>query len=714
MYGRRSLFICALSLALMVIAVGCGGSAGSSTGSQSDLGVTAVAISPASASISCSSSQQFTATVTGGSNAAVSWSVDGVSGGNSSVGTVSATGLYRAPGASGTHTVTATSVADATKSASATVTISCAPPPKVSVTISPTSANLLVSQQQQFTASVTGTSNTAVTWAVDGVNGGNNSTGIISTTGLYTAPSQAGNHVVKATSVADTSKSASANVTVSNPISGQGVFTQRYDNARTGLNPNETILTPGNVNANTFGLLHIYPTDGMVYGQPLYVPNVSVPGEGTHNMLIVVTENDSIYAFDADLKDAEPLWHQSFVNGTNIVPVPTGDVGSTIFPVIGITCTPVIDPSTATAYFVVYTKENGTDYVQRLHAVDITTGAEKFGSPVLIQGQVNGTGIPNDGQGHVVFQGKTQLQRAAMLLLNGVVYIAESSHGDNPPYHGWIFGYDAKTLQQVSIWNTTPDGKSGSIWQSGAGLAADSFGNIYTITANGDFDGNRQFSDSFIKLGAKNLGLFDFFTPFNEQSLAANDNDLGSGGIMLIPGTRIGVGAGKEGSIYLVNLDNMGKFNPNQNENLQFLPNAIGTQFTDNNFSTPAFFNSWVYFIGENDSVRQFQLSNGLLTTSPVALSQNVFNHQGAQPVVSANGTTDGIMWAVERVPGQPNGGILHAYDATNVAFELYNSTQAGNRDLFGEATKFTVPTVINGKVYVGTQNGVAVFGLLP
>jgi len=363
-------------------------------------------------------------------------------------------------------------------------------------------------------------------------------------------------------------------------------------------------------------------------------------------------------------------------------------------------------------YFVVYTKENG-DYIQRLHAVDVATGNEKFGGPVQLQGSMNGTGLPNDGQGHVIFGAKTQLQRAAMLLLNGVVYIAESSHGDNPPYHGWIFGYNASTLQQVSMWNSTPDGSAGSIWQAGAGLAADSFSNIYTITANGDFDGKRQFSDSFVKLGAKQLSLFDFFTPFNEGTLAADDLDLGSGGIMLIPGTRIGVGAGKEGSIYLVNLDNMGNFNPNQNNNLQFLPNAIGTLGQENNFSTPAYFNSWVYFIGNSDSARQFQLNNGLLTTSPVHLSQNVFNHQGAQPVVSANGTSNGIMWAIERIPGQANGGVLHAYDATNIATELYNSTQAGSRDLFGQATKFSVPTIINGKVYVGTQNGLAIFGLL-
>ena len=707
---RRVVF-CALGLVLAFIEISCGGSKSQSTPvSQGESAPITVAISPTSASIGCSATKQFTATVTGGSPS-VTWTVDNVAGGNPTVGTVSQTGLYTAPASSGTHKLTAVSVTDVSKSASATVTVSCAPPP-VSISIAPTSVVLNTMQTQQFTATVSGTNNTAVTWSVDSVVGGNSTIGTISTTGLYTAPGVSGNHVVTTTSVADPSKFANARVTINLTISGLGVFTQRFDTGRTGLNPNETVLTPANVNVSTFGLLHIFPVDGNVYGQPLYLPNVSIPGEGTHNVALVVTEHDSIYAFDADLEDSEPLWQRSFIDPPAVTPVPQSDVGSTIFPEIGITCTPVVDPNTGTAYFVVYTKENGA-YLQRLHALDVASGEEKFGGPVELQGSVNGTGLPNDGEGHVIFDARTQLQRSAMLLLNGVVYIAESSHGDHTPYHGWIFGYNARTLQQVSIWNTTPDGSAGSIWQSGAGLAADSFGNIYAITANGDFDGNRQFSDSFLKLGAQNLSLFDFFTPFNEQHLADFDIDLGSGGIMLIPGTRIGVGAGKEGSIYLVNLDNMGHFNPNQNDNLQFIPNAIGTQASDNNFSTPAFFNGWVYFIGDSDSARQFQLVNGLLNTTPFALSQNVFNHQGAQPVVSANGTGNGIMWAVERIPGQPNGAVLHAYDATNVATELYNSTQAGNRDQFGEATKFSVATVINGRVYIGTQNGLAVFGLL-
>lgn len=703
---------CTLSLTLAILAISCGSSKSQQTNNQGVSGSISVSVSPTSANLACSAQQQFTATVTGGSNQSVNWTVDNVAGGNSSVGTISSNGLYTAPAAPGNHNITAISVADATKSATATATVSCKAP-VISVSISPTSVTLSPHQTQQFTATVTGTTNTAVKWSVDGVPGGNSTTGTISTSGLYTAPAS-GNHKVTATSVADPTKSASAQVTVNIVVSGTGVFTQRIDNARTGLNPNEGTLTPSNVNASSFGLLANHLVDGMVYGQPLYVSNVSIPGQGTHNVIYVVTENDSVYAFDADSKSNTPLWMTSFL-GPNVVPVPTGDVNSTIFPVIGITCTPVIDPTTGTIYMVAFTKENGTDYVQRLHALDITTGAEKPGSPVVIQASVNGTGAGNDGQGHVIFNPKTQLQRAALLLLNGVVYIAWSSHGDTPPYHGWIMGYNASTLQQVSVWNTTPDGSAGSIWHSGTGLSADSAGNIYAITANGDFDGNRQFSDSFVKLGS-NLALFDYFTPFNEQQLAAEDNDLGSGGMLLVPGTRLGIGAGKEGSIYVVNLDNMGHFNPNDNSQIvQFLPDAVGGNQppTDNNFSTPAFFNGFVYFIGENDQVRQFQLVNGLLTTSPVALSPNIFGHQGAQPVVSANGTSNGIMWAIERIPGNNEGGVLHAYDANNVANELYNSTQAGTRDQFGEATKFSVPTVINGKVYVGTQNSLAVFGLL-
>ena len=702
---------CALTLVLSIATISCGGSSSQTTSNDGSSGQVSVSVSPTTASISCTAKQQFTAAVTGGSNQTVTWAVDTIAGGNANVGTVSTSGLYTAPATAGTHTVTAVSVADASKSGNATVTVSCTPPPNVTVTVTPDEMALSPTQQQQFTATVTGTNNTAVTWSVDGVNGGNSSTGTISTSGLYIAPHNLSRHTVMATSVVDTSKSATAQVTVN------GVTMQRFDNGRTGLNPIESKLNPDSVNINSFGLLANIPVDGYVYAQPLYVPNVKIPGVGTRNVVYVATENDTVYAFDADSKQNTPLWKTSFL-GNGVVPVPEGDVGSTIFPVIGITGTPAIDPNTGTLYVVAFTKENDTDYVQRLHALDITTGAEKTGSPVVIQASFPGTANPNDGQGHVTFLPKIHLQRSALLLLHGTVYIAWTSHGDNDPqeYHGWIMGYDANTLQQKFVWNSTPNGKQGSIWQSGAGLSADDDGNMFAITSNGDFNnGISNYSDSFMKFG-ENLAIFDFFTPYNQQDLAGTDNDLGSGGLMLIPGTRLGVAAGKEGSIYLVNLDNMGGYHTDGNHVVQFLPFAIGGNegfHTDENFSTPAYFNGNVYFIGENDFAKQFQLSNGMLSASPVALSANQFGHQGAEPVVTANGTKGAIMWAIERIPGNGNGGVLHAYDATNIANELYNSTQANSRDLFGEATKFSVPTITNGKIYIGTQNSLAIFGLL-
>jgi hypothetical protein len=586
----------------------------------------------------------------------------------------------------------------------------------VTVAISPAAVNVTTSQQQPFHAVVTGTANTAVTWFVDGTTGGSASVGVISTSGVYTAPSTAGQHTVTVRSVSDASKSASASVTVTAAtVKLPSVLTQRYDNARTGQNLAETVLTPTNVNKNTFGKIAQYGVDGFIYAQPLYVPNVSIPGQGTHNIVFVATEHDSVYAFDADAKAPAAFWHVSFIDATNgITTVPQSDVGSTVFPEIGITGTPVIDPSSNTLYVVPFTKENG-NYVQRLHALDITTGQEKFGGPVTIQATVSGNGVGNDGQGHVPFQAKLQLQRSGLLLLNGVVYIAWGSHGDNGPYHGWIMGYSASNLQQIAVWNATPNGQAGSIWQSGCGLSADSQGNVYSVTSNGDFDlafGGQNAGDSILRmtLNGSALTVADYFTPFDQQTLASTDNDLGASGLLLIPGTRLGTAGGKNGSVYLVNLDNLGHYDPTDNSQIvQYLPGAIGTAVTDDNFSTAAYFNGNVYYIGENDPLRQFAFSNGTLSNFPIATSLNVFGHRGSEPVISANGTNNAILWAIEYVTGGGNG-ILHAYDANNVGKELYNSLQAGGRDTFGAAVKFSVPTVVNGKVYVGAQSELAIF----
>lgn len=596
----------------------------------------------------------------------------------------------------------------------------------VTISISPTAATLNTSQTQQFQATVAGTTNSGITWAVDGVPGGNSSVGKISTVGLYTAPAIKGNHSVTVTSAADPSKIAKASVKVNASGVLSGVLTERYDLARSGQNNSETILTPGNVNSAAFGKLASYPVDGIIYAQPLYVYHLSIGG-GTHNVVFVATENASVYAFDADDATRSAYWKRSFIDPSNdITPVPTGDVGSAIFPQIGITGTPAIDGNSGVMYFVVYTKESG-QYLYRLHAIDVTTGQDKNGGSVLIQGSVPGTSDWNsDGNGSIAFNAKYQLQRPGLLLVNGVVYIAFGSHGDNNQYHGWIFAYDAASLRQLGIWNSTPNGNAGAIWAGGTALSADSTGNIYVTTANGDFGlgFGPNASDSVLKLNFDRsvsdprtaITVADYFTPDNQQMLASEDNDLGSSGLMLIPGTHLGTVAGKEGSIYVVDLNNLGHYNTSNNNNIvQFLPGVLGNSAnggTDENFSTASYFNGNIYYIGDHDSVKQFAFDGHLLSTVPVDRSEDTFDELGAQAVISANGTSNAVLWAIEYVAGG-NPGELRAYDATDVAKELYASSQAGSRDSFGEAVKFSVPTVANGKIYVGAQYKLVVFGSL-
>ena len=510
---------------------------------------------------------------------------------------------------------------------------------------------------------------------------------------------------------------ASATVTVNSGVTNlDGVFTYKFDNARTGQNLRESVLTPANVNATNFGKLFTFTVDGEVYGQPLYVSSVDISGQGTHNVVYVATEHDSVYAFDADGKAKSPLWHVSFIDpSAGITAVPQADVGSTIYPEIGITSTPVIDPGTGTLYVDASTKENG-NYFHRLHALDLSSGAEKFGGPVTISGSVAGSGDGTDGSGHVPFQAKIELQRAALLLQNNTIYIAFASHGDNGPYHGWVFAYDATSLKQVGIWNATPNGNAGGIWQAGGGLAADSGGSIYGISGNGLADGGPDYGDTFfsLNLDAGGLSLADFFTPFDQKNLSAHDIDLGSGGPLLLPDQpgshpHLLTSAGKAGTIYLIDRDNMGGYSTTTDKVVQKISNAVGNNGTsDNNFCTPTYWQGRVYYVGAVDVAKAFALNNGTLSTTPQSTSSHTFTSFGATPAVSANGNTNGILWAIDR------SGVLYAYDATNLATELYNSSQAGTRDTLGTAVRFTVPTIANGRVYVGAKGQLVVYGLLP
>jgi uncharacterized protein (TIGR03437 family) len=491
------------------------------------------------------------------------------------------------------------------------------------------------------------------------------------------------------------------------------VVTYQYDNSRAGFNPRELALTKSNVTSSQFGKLFSYKVDGYLYAQPVYLPGVRIPGKGLHNVVYAVTEHDSVYAFDADSgggANSAPLWHVSFLNsaaGVTSVPATDTNCGQ-IAPEIGITSTPVIDLAAGTIYVVAMTKESSS-YIHRLHALDAATGAERPGSPVTIQATFPGTG---EGGATVTFNAKNYKQRPGLLLLNGVVYTAWSSHCDIGTYHGWLIGYDAQTLRQVSVYNNTPNGNEGSFWHGGAAPAADAAGNIFVVSGNGTFNtSGSDLGESYIKLSsAGGLTVSDFFTPYNYSSLNNSDLDTGSAGVALLPDEagsaahpHLMVGAGKEGRIYLLDRDNLGKWRSgSDNQIVQSIPGAIGGLF-----GNPAYFGKMVYFCGSGDNLKAFPISGGQMATAPASKSPGSFGFPGCLPTVSANGTSNGIVWILETA------GILHAYDAANLATELYNSNQNASRDSLGAYVKFSVPMVVNGKVYAGSQAALNVYGLL-
>jgi hypothetical protein len=504
------------------------------------------------------------------------------------------------------------------------------------------------------------------------------------------------------------------------------LWTAQYDNARTGANLNERILTPSNVNAAQFGKLFRLKVDGDVYAQPLYLPDIDVPGKGKHNVLFVATENDSVYAFDADGSSATPLWQVSFASSSNgVSPVSERDTSCFfIVPLVGITSTPVIDLKTGTLYILARTKESkgllhGDAYKQRLHALAITTGAEKFGGSVEVQASVKGTGSGH-AAGQIPFDPQKENPRAALLLANGSVYLSWGSSCDVGPYHGWLIAYDAQTLAQKAVFNTSPDASDSAIWQGDAGPAADKDGNVFVVTGNGEFDAatnGRDFGDSVLKLGSEGqrLTLLDYFTPSNQAQLNERDNDLGSGGPVLLP-DQLGahrhllVTAGKEGKIYVIDRDHMGKFQPGDDLHaVQTVPASRGA------FGAMAYWNQNVFFIGSEKPLEDFSVDHGQLNLK--AFGPTRFFDSGATPVVSANGLKEAIVWAVssknwDEPPGRP--AVLFAYDASDVTRQLYTTEQNAARDRAGVALRFAMPSIVNGKVYVGTKGGVEVYGLLP
>jgi hypothetical protein len=504
---------------------------------------------------------------------------------------------------------------------------------------------------------------------------------------------------------------------------GTNVTTYHNDNARTGQNLSETILTPSNVNSSSFGKLFVITVDGKVDAQPLYLTQVSIPNQGMHNVLYLATEHGSVYGLDAD--SGKALWQVSMLAGGETT---SDDHGcGQITPEIGVTSTPVIDPKAGphgTIYVVAMSKDGSGSYHQRLHALDVTTGAEEFSGPQYIQASFPGNGDNSSG-GKVVFAPGQYAERAGLLLQNGVVYTAWTSHCDFRPYTGWIMGFDQSTLAQVNVLNVTPNGNEGSVWMSGAGLAADTSGNIFLLDANGTFDttldangfpSQGDYGNAFLKISSANrqLAVTDYFEMSNQGAENGSDEDLGSGGALVLPDLQdssnqtrhLAVGAGKDANIYIVDRDAMGKFNPNTNNIYQEISGALSGSV----FSMPAYFNNTVYYGAVGDNIKAFAITKAQLASTPASQTANAFAYPGATPSISASGTSNAILWAAEN----SGNAVLHAYDATNLTHELYNSNQAsGGRDQFGAGNKFITPMITNGKVYVGTTNGVGVFGLL-
>jgi hypothetical protein len=582
-----------------------------------------------------------------------------------------------------------------------------------SVAISPAMAAVTTSQSQTFTATNSGTG--TLTWFVDGVQNGNATTGTITgngdTTASYTpgASTTPGVHSVTA-QAGSGSMSAAASVAVTDL---DGVFTNHNDNTRAGQNLKEYALTPTTVSASTFGKIFSCPLDapGYVYAEPLYVANITMNDGKKHNVVFVATESDWVYAYDADSSSCQQLWKKSLL-GTGETTVPAADTGelNDLTPEIGITSTPVIDVDAGIIYVCAKSKDVNV-YFHRLHALSLTSGAESAG-PVLITAS-NFVPLP-------------QLQRPALMLNDGIVYVAFGSHGDNNTYQGWLMGYSATTLAQEFVWfstDPTSGNNQGAIWQSGGGPAMDAAGNVYLETANGTFDadsGGINYSDSVVKLSSGGTVL-DYFTPANQSVLSMDDVDLGSSPAMILPDSvgsaahpHLVVATGKPGYLFLLDQTNLGGFNSVLNQDLQEVGVLPNTQFSLGGgvFGQAAYWNGNIYVAAITDFLKQFSVANGVISTAPKSQSTGPYNLRGTSPAVSANGTTAGIVWALD-ISGYPSGpAILNAYNATNLANQLFSSPTSG-AGAAGLATKFSVPTVANGKVYVGTQGQFDVFGFI-
>ena len=703
--------------------------------------VVSVSVAPASQSVVIGQTQAFTATVQNDPQTkGVTWALSGAGCASVTCGTLSnmtpTSTTYTAPAIAptpATVTLTATSVADGTKSAAASITVTTAPS-NVSVTISPKRGGLTVSQTLNFTATVQNdVNNQGVKWSASG---GTFPTST-STSAVYQAPNRAGVYTITATSIADGTKSASAVIGVTDL---SGVSTYHNNLSRDGANSQEYALTPSNVSSTTFGKLFSCPVDAPVYPQPLWLPNVAITNKGTHNVIIVATENDSVYAFDADATPCGVLWHDNLIPAGEVAPSISSIGGDDFVTSIGIVGTPVIDLASQVIYLVTKTETKTIGCSasggchQRLHALSLLDGTEKMGGPVEITSAitVSGTGNGSSG-GQLPFNPWRENQRPGLALVNNTVYVGWASHYDQPPWHGWLMGFNKTNLTAPPItYVTTPNGNGGGIWMGGGAPAVDANNNLYVITGNGNWDGINEFGDTMLKLSAS-LSLQDWLTPSNQSTLDGSNNDFGAGGATILvdlpstsPVQHLLIGGGKNQELYVVNRDNMGHLENASNVVQKF---SVGSLI----FSTGAFWQNTFYiaggaqydnggFSGPGLPVQAFKLnpSTSTFNTTPSSSSSTAYPERGATPSVSSSGSLNGIVWAIDASAwGSSTGGygtgpaVLHAYDATNLNNELWNSSQA-SRDQAGNAVKFTVPTVANGKVYIGTTSELDVYGLLP
>jgi hypothetical protein len=705
-------------------------SAGSATSAMATLTVNATAVAPtittqpANQSVTAGQTATFSVTATGTAPLTYQWRKNSVNINGATAASYTTPATVSGDNGAQFDVVVSNSAGSRTSNM-ATLTVNAAAVAPT-ITTQPANQTVTVGQTATFSVTATGTAPLTYQWQKNGtaING--------ATAATYTTP---------ATALADSGEQFS--VTVSNAVgntpsnsatltvnaastSNIDVITYHYDNLRTGQNLNETILTPANVNSAKFGKLGAFTVDGLVDAQPLYLSAVPIPSAGTKNVLYVATEHGSVYAFDADSINGNTstfLWKTSVLG--------TGETSSDnrgcsqVTPEIGVTATPVIDRTRGphgAIYVVAMSKNSSGNYFHRIHALDLTTGAELFGGPTLVQATYPGTGDDSTG-GNVVFDAKQYKERPGLLQIGNTIYTTWSSHCDARPYTSWVMSYDANTLTQISVLNLVPNGSEGGIWMAGTAPAADTSGNIFFMVGNGDFDttlntsgfpANANCGQCYVKLSsAVPMKLLDYFTPSNTVSESNGDTDFGSGGPLLLPdlvdtnGTtrHLAVGSGKDAIIYVVDRDNMGKFNSTTDNIYQQINGQIGGVW-----SKPSYFNNTVYYGAVGDHLKAFPITTAKLATAPTTQSATSFAYPGTTPSISANGTSNAIVWAVE------NGstGVLHAYNATNLTTELYNSNQAAsNRDQFSD-NKYVTPMVANGKVYVGTPNSVVVFGLLP